>query len=181
MRLPGCGTLANMTYDDPVVRPANEADLDALAGIEAEGDRRFDELFGGVDWDPPRSGRQRAAEPGFLLVAGDPVVGFAHVIEEDGRAHLEQLGVRTDHAGRGIGTALVEACVAEAARRGHDRLSLTTYPDVPWNGPFYRRLGFVEVDRVGLGSDDPLVRHLRDEARLEQHGRRAGMVRRIKE
>ena len=33
----------------------------------------------------------------------------------------------------------------EAWDLGYDRLSLTTYRDLPWNGPFYARLGFVEA------------------------------------
>ena len=35
----------------------------------------------------------------------------------------------------------------EARAQGLDRLSLCTYRDVPWNGPFYRGLGFTEIDR----------------------------------
>ena len=32
----------------------------------------------------------------------------------------------------------------EAWLLGYERLSLTTYRDLPWNGPFYRSLGFAE-------------------------------------
>lgn len=166
-----------MTYDVPTIRAAGAADLPELEVIEAEGDLRFDELFGGVDWGLPRTGRDRARDPGFLMVAGDPVVGFAHVVEERGSAHLEQIAVRTALSGRGIGTALIDACCTEAARRGYAELSLTTYADVPWNAPWYRRHGFVEVERP-RGN---LGRHLGEEVRLEVHGRRVGMVRRIKE
>lgn len=165
--------------DSPTVRFAEAADLPGLAAIEAGGDELFDDLFGGVDWDPPQPGEGRAAQPGFLLVAGSPAVGFAHVLEEPGSAHLEQLVVRAEFSRRGIGSGLVEACCAEAARRGHDQLSLTTYADVPWNAPYYRRLGFVEVaEPVGVSV---LSRHLNDERDLERHGRRVAMVRRIKE
>lgn len=165
-----------MTYDVAEIRFAEEADLPGLAALEAEGDLRFDQHFGGVDWGQPLSGRERAAEPGFLLVAGDPAVGFAHVLEESGSAHLEQVVVSTALCGRGIGSALLDACCAEAARRGHAELSLTTYADVPWNAPWYRRRGFVEPVDPG----EVLGRHLRDEGHLEVHGRRVGMVRRIK-
>lgn len=172
--------LADMTYaDPPPVRPAEPADLPVLAAIEAEGDRRFDEHFGGVDWSPATPGEDRAARPGFLLVAGTPVVGLAHVLEEgEGAArgaHLELLAVRTASTRQGIGAALVEAACAEAAARGHAELTLTTYADVPWNGPWYRRLGFAEVaEPTGV-----LAAHLAAEAYLEQHGRRVGMVRQL--
>lgn len=166
-----------MTYDVQTVRPAELSDLAGLAAIEAEGDLRFDELFGGVDWGLPRTGSDRAAESGFLLVAGEPAVGFAHVVERVGTAHLEQLAVRTSRTRKGVGSALIEACCVEAARRGYTELSLTTYADVPWNAPYYRGLGFIEVahPRGELG------RHLSEEVGLEVHGRRVGMVRRIKE
>lgn len=70
-------------------RPAEATDLSLLAAVEAAADALVVEalacdpaLFAEVS-----TGEQRAAEPGFLLVAGRPVVGFAHVLEEDGGAH----------------------------------------------------------------------------------------------
>lgn len=108
---------------------------------------------------PAPSGASRDAAPGFLLVAEEAVgrgraagtpVGFAHVLLlDDGwspRPHLEQVSVRLpDRARQGTGTALVRAAMAEARWLGHDDLTLCTYRDLPWNGPFYARLGFVEV------------------------------------
>jgi len=129
------------------VREARAADLPLLAGIEADADELFLERFGNPPWEPPTPGQDRAFEPGFVLVAGSPAVGFAHVLEVEGEAHLELLAVRRDHGRRGIGTALVRAATLEARRRGHRRLTLSTYRDVPWNAPFYARLGFAELDR----------------------------------
>jgi hypothetical protein len=50
--------------------------------------------------------------------------------------------------------------MAEARTRGFDRLSLCTYRDVPWNGPFYRSLGFTEVTDLA-----PYERRLRAKER----------------
>jgi ribosomal protein S18 acetylase RimI-like enzyme len=74
------------------------------------------------------------------------VVGFAHVelIEPDA-AHLEELDVHPDHGRRGLGTRLVREVCAWAAARGHHAVTLTTFRDVPWNMPFYERLGFEEI------------------------------------
>ncbi len=67
------------------------------------------------------------------------------VFRHNNPAHLEQLSVRLpEHGRRGVGTALVHAACEEARWAGHDSLTLCTYRDVPWNGPFYRRLGFSE-------------------------------------
>ncbi len=126
------------------VRPAAASDLPLLAGIEADADRCYADLFGALSW-AATSGRQRDALPGFLLVAGEPPVGFAHVLEVEGEAHLEQLAVRPAYHRGGLGTALVEAALAEARSRAHRRLTLSTFRDVAWNAPFYRGLGFTEL------------------------------------
>jgi GNAT superfamily N-acetyltransferase len=154
------------------VRPALREDLDRLTEIEAEGDRQFESLFGPLDW-LPTPGVERTATPGFLLVAGDPPLGFAHVLELEGIAHLEQLAVRPSAQRRGIGSALVAAALTEAARRGYGELSLCTYADVPWNAPYYRRLGFVELTDLA-----PVHRRMQEHERelgLDRHGRRVVM------
>jgi hypothetical protein len=48
------------------------------------------------------------------------------------------------HQGLGIGRALIAAAEAQAAADGHAEVTLTTYLEVPWNAPFYRRLGFAD-------------------------------------
>ncbi|WP_028642437.1 GNAT family N-acetyltransferase [Nocardioides sp. URHA0020] len=154
------------------LRPARREDLDAITAIEREADQVFVPLFGRLDWTATPA-TERLAAPGFLLVADDPPVGFAHVLELERSAHLEQLAVRPSHARRGIGSALVRAAMAEAARRGYAEITLCTYADVPWNAPFYRLLGFEEVAKPG-----PLHRRMRDHEQaigLDRHGRRVVM------
>lgn len=114
------------------VRPATAADLPQLAAVESAADRVFDPVVDTSLWGAPPSGEARAVERGFLLVAGDPVVGFAHVLLLDGsgdgegdgpggaHAHLEQLAVRPDHARRGIGTALVDSVCGPRERLAQD-------------------------------------------------------------
>ncbi|OUE31000.1 Acetyltransferase (GNAT) family protein [Clavibacter michiganensis] len=132
------------------IRPVAARDLDALQGIEDRADRILVELLRPAEWWPAPTGAERAAEPGFLLVAEDAdatepaLVGFAHVLEVDGLAHLEQVAVPPEHGRRGHGGALVEAAAEEARRRGHRRITLRTFADVPWNAPAYARAGFVE-------------------------------------
>jgi len=127
------------------VRLARADDLPLLADIEDAADQLFTSVFGDVDWKPPADGAERAAEPGTLLVAGEPPVGFAHVVHVEGAAHLEQIAVHPSTMGKGIGTALLEAACVAAREAGYDELSLTTYADVPWNAPFYAARGFEVV------------------------------------
>jgi GNAT superfamily N-acetyltransferase len=60
----------------------------------------------------------------------------------DGNGHVEQVSVHPAYARRGLGRELIESADAWAAHRGLPALTLTTYVDVPWNGPYYQRLGF---------------------------------------
>jgi ribosomal protein S18 acetylase RimI-like enzyme len=151
-------------YVTPRIRAARAADLARIAPIEDAGGPQFQAYFGDaiepILLSPAADGRQRAAEPGFLLVAGEPPVGFVHVLLIDGHAHLEQLSVLPEQQRRGIGAALAQAAMDEARAQGFERLSLCTYRDVPWNGPFYRGLGFTEVTELA-----PYEQRLRDKER----------------
>ena len=63
-----------------------------------------------------------------------------------------------DWQGKGIGRRLI-ACVADQARkRGLASLTLTTFRDVPWNAPFYARLGFEMITTL-----TPELREKREE------------------
>jgi GNAT superfamily N-acetyltransferase len=164
------------SYD---VRHARAADLRHIGPIEDAGGVLFEEVLGDLTGDvllsPAPSGGERLDLPGFLLVAG-PVgapVGFAHVELIEGFAHLAQLSVLPSAMRRGIGSALVRAAMAEAWQLGFAELSLTTYRDLPWNGPFYARLGFVEV-----ASPHPFLRRQRAHEvalGLDRHGPRVVM------
>ncbi len=132
------------------VRVARPRDLRFLAPLEEAADVRFSTLLGRTGWGRAPRGGDRDQVPGVLLVTGDPPVGFVHVVLLDdttGRhAHLEQLSVHPDRARRGLGTALVGAAEQEVRRDGFSGLSLCTFRDVAWNGPFYRRLGYRPIE-----------------------------------
>lgn len=94
-----------------------------------------------------------AARGGRLWVAstGNIPVGFALVaMLADDLPHLEEIDVHPSHGRRGVGTALVRAVCEWATVSGYPMLTLTTFRAVPWNAPFYARLGFVEIPRETL-------------------------------
>ena len=88
--------------------------------------------------------------------ADDRPIGYLLLGVVDEAAHVEQVSVHPDHARHGIGRALVERAAAWASARGLRALTLTTYVHVPWNGPYYERLGFrylaVDEETPGLGA-----------------------------
>lgn len=164
-----------------VIRPATPDDDAATERIEIAADALLVDRFGAVDWPPPTPAAERTSSPGFVVVAeytdaaGAPtVVGFAHVLEIAGHAHLEQLSVLPSYGRRGIGRRLVEAALTATRNRGYEQITLRTYVDVPWNAPFYSSCGFVVSD-----PDTPLLRKLvkvESELGLFEYGPRVQMT-----
>jgi GNAT superfamily N-acetyltransferase len=109
---------------------------------------------------------QRAQAEGRLWVAlaGETPIGFAHVeVFDPISVHLEEIDVHPDHGRRGVGTKLVTTVCRWAWKRGYRAVTLTTFRDVPWNMPFYSRLGFEEIPKQLLTPD--LRSILRNEGR----------------
>ena len=131
------------------VRRAAPKDYPALESIENAADQLLIDRLSPDRWEPAPSGLSRAAAPGFVLVAEETetttIVGFVHVVETAGIAHLEQLSVLPRMGQSGYGRALLDTAMDEARRRGYELITLRTYADVPWNAPFYARAGFVET------------------------------------
>jgi GNAT superfamily N-acetyltransferase len=144
------------------VRAAQPDELPLLPPLEKRADEMFTPL--GI-WPLPEPGTvQDLADAQVVLVAGDPPEGFARLdvlrtaagaVAAPGSLHLEQLSVDPDRGRRGVGRALLRAAVAWATEQGYGELTLATYRDVPWNGPFYASEGFVETAAV----DDWYVAH----------------------
>lgn len=74
--------------------------------------------------------------------AEDKPVGYLLLDAVDGAAHIEQVSIHPDYARKGLGRALIEHAALWASAHDLHSLTLTTYVHVPWNGPYYERLGF---------------------------------------
>ena len=130
-----------------IIRPAQPADLFVLQSIEDDAGRAFEAVgYGDILDGPGRSPADaaRAMDEAILLIAegDDGPIGFAMVWLVDARPHLAELSVCLDEQGRGIGRELVSAAEAWARATGHTDMTLTTFVFVPWNAPWYARLGF---------------------------------------
>ena len=80
---------------------------------------------------------------------------------------------------RGIGRALVEASCGWAEQAGYRSVTLCTYRDVPWNGPFYRSAGFVELAPDALVCRPGGVRATERANGLDDLGPRVVMIRHL--
>ena len=61
-----------------------------------------------------------------------------------------QLSIDPAFARRRIGQRLIDEVDRWAADQQHQEVTLTTFRDVPWNAPYYARLGFRAVDGAEL-------------------------------
>jgi GNAT superfamily N-acetyltransferase len=87
-----------------------------------------------------------------VATEGGPV-GFAIMRTHTYALHIQEIDVHPTHARRGLARLLIGEVAAVAKQEGKHWLTLTTMSDVPWNGPYYARLGFSEIDRGNAGSD----------------------------
>ena len=128
-----------------VIRLARATELEGLQDVE----RAASVLFpAGRLPDPddvmPLEDLEAARRGGLALVAerAGSIAGFAVARAYEDALYLAVMAVRPEVGRQGAGTALVSAVQQEAARRGCTRVTLTTFADLPFNAPFYRRLGF---------------------------------------
>ena len=98
-----------------VLRPMAGSDVPAVAKLEVV-------LFGEEAWSPDMLASELAGEPGkYYLVADEDgvIAGYAGLLATGGgQADVLTVGVAHDRWGEGIGAALVENLLTEAARSG---------------------------------------------------------------
>lgn len=147
------------------IRPASADDGPALREIERLAGERFRDVgMADIAADEPPSAASLAAyaAAGRSWVAEDPthgIVGYLLVDVVDGNAHIEQVSVRPDQQGGGVGRALIDHAAAWAAGHELPALTLTTFEHVAWNAPLYQHLGFRVLAEDELGAE---LRALRD-------------------
>ncbi|MEE4350341.1 MAG: GNAT family N-acetyltransferase [Pacificimonas sp.] len=140
------------------IRLARANELEACRAVEAASGAVFkDTPYPQVaDAEPNAIEVYRAAYVDKLLwVAEDRAGGIAgQLTAAEGPKGLliAQIDVMPDAQGQGLGKALIAACEAEARERSLPFLWLRTFRDIPWNAPFYARLGF-EITEGGVWGD----------------------------
>ena len=157
-----------------MIRAARADDLPLLRQLERAAGAAFRDLdMAAVADDEPPSVADLAVfqEDGRAWVAvddADQPVAYLLLEVVDGAAHVEQVSVHPNHARQGIGKALLDMADGWAGQRGLTALTLTTYAEVAWNAPYYRRLGFQVL------TEDQMSYGLR---RLREHEAARGLAR----
>lgn len=136
------------------IRPACQADLLLLQRVDLAASRLFEPTGLIQEQDGPQPIPMTALETGLasglLFVMADPFddpAGFALCSVKQPDLYLDQISVDPKHGKRGLGAALLIHITEEADRRRLKGVTLSTFRDLAWNGPFYARHGFVELPR----------------------------------
>ena len=142
---------------DVLVREARESELDEVGAVTAE---IYEGLVSPEYLHVVRDARSRFEAPatkqlvafddgtdGLLGVAVHAAPGspWRNVALDDDEAEIRMLGVRESARGRGVGEALVRACVALCKAAGIARIVLCTELDMKDAQRLYDRLGFTRL------------------------------------
>lgn len=150
------------------VRPMRADDIERVQEIERDAGLLFVPLGmpGVADDDPPDRDQLAEyvdAERGWVVDPPPDVAAYVLVDLVDGAAHIEQVTVATRYARRRLGALLIDHVAGWARRHGIETMTLTTFREVPWNRPYYARLGFDDVAEQDVGPElAAVLAHERD-------------------
>ncbi|WIX82168.1 GNAT family N-acetyltransferase [Amycolatopsis carbonis] len=147
-----------------MIRLATAADLPLLGELERTAGEPFRDLgMAAVADDEPFSVAEllpyQAEGRCWVVDSSGAVAAYLVVDVVDGNGHVEQVSVLPSFARRGLGRELIETAASWATGRGLPALTMTTFRDVPWNAPYYARLGFRELPVASWG---PSLRAIRE-------------------
>ena len=89
-------------------------------------------------------------EHSLLAVAAGQPVGFILTEPLDDALFIAEIAVHQAWQHQGIGRMLLEQVIERAGQMAYPAVTLTTFRDVPWNAPFYTRLGFSMLSELRL-------------------------------
>lgn len=145
------------------IRDGLPGDANTLGQVEKAAAARFLAIgWRQIAEDDPTPARHFAARvrAGHLLVAevDDTAIGFVFWRPLSTAVYLEEIDVRPEWGGHGIGAALIEALAARARANGFGEIVLSTFSDVAWNAPWYARHGFRTIADAEIGPELAAIR-----------------------
>ena len=130
------------------IREAVSSDYEFLPDVENDAGEVFRD-FGLpqlADDEPISVEYYRGLEVGehalYVAVVDGLIVGFVLALVVDGGAYIREVSVRRDFSGQGIGRSLIGRVLDWARDRQDAFVCLTTFAEIPFNAPFYKKLGF---------------------------------------
>jgi len=133
------------------IRAAHPRDFAALPFIEqAAGTMYLQTRYRDLAFGPNVSEHIELGDRVWVALLDESIVAFAIAKIFSDIIHIHELDVHPGHARRGLGRALITHIAHWARNRASTALTLTTFADVPWNAPYYKRLGFAVVETRAL-------------------------------
>lgn len=136
---------------DYIIRKTELSDVEHLPLVERSAGSAFKSLPS-LAWIADDS-IMSAEEHNSLLATGlswvaldfpsQTICGFINAEIIEGEFYVREVSVSETHQKKGIGSKLFKAALTQAKSLGLSTATLTTFIDVPWNAPYYQRLGFV--------------------------------------
>lgn len=139
-----------------MIRKAREDDLPKMREIEVAAGDAFRTIgMGAIADDAPPSlealaNYQQNARVWVAADSDDEAVAYILIDVVERFAHIEQVTVHPLHARQALGRKLIDEAASWAAARGLEGMTLTTFAEVPWNAPYYVRLGFQPLPEYEL-------------------------------
>jgi GNAT superfamily N-acetyltransferase len=138
------------------VRLGIVGDIPVLQQIESRASKSFASIgMLGIASDEPSSAevlQDRISTEQLLVVQLAAPVGFVYFKVVEKYAYIEEISVDPDHAGHRYAALLLDAIARTASSFAFEALLLSTFKSVPWNAPYYRRLGFIEIPDAKMSS-----------------------------
>jgi GNAT superfamily N-acetyltransferase len=110
--------------------------------------------------------RFQAGQVWVVVDRRDTVIGYAVTREIDDTLYLQEIDIEPKHGQKGLGYTLVDTVRSWAKLAGYSVMSLSTFRDIPWNAPFYSKLGFRILDESELTAGFQQIRQQEREAGL---------------
>lgn len=136
-----------------ILRKGRATDIPVIQGLEREARsvyRNTPDLEFVAEFQPISAARLAAGTMLIVEVANEPL-GFALIEPLDGMLYLANIAVRPQAARAGVGAYLLHSVIDEAVRRRLGVVALTTFREPRWNGPWFRRHGFVSMPEAEIG------------------------------
>ena len=156
-----------------IIRDATARDIAAMQDIEVDAGGRFAEAgLPQIAADPPPTAAELSpyVRSGTAWIAIDESrqpMGYALGSVVDDHAHLDQVSVARRAQGLGVGRALIERVARWGNHHGLGAITLTTFRDIPFNGPLYAHLGFSELAPDEWGPELAAIRAAERSAGLD--------------
>jgi hypothetical protein len=142
-----------MTIDRPDIRLMTTNEVDALCQIDLMARSRYSALRGFEKFASTAPIAADRFTSGLTLVAAlrNRLLGFAIIQTIDGLGYLANISSLPDASG--VGASLLQRATQEAKAMKLDAITLTTFREPRWNGPWFRRNGFSTIPEARIGPE----------------------------